>query len=110
MVTRGLNDDEIPDFVELTRNKAVNVRFIEYMPFDGNLWSDRKMVSSKLDWATLLGVLELLILVFNLAHSQVCTDAPVHFATGSVSAESRSWTTACPINGTGTLQRHCPMH
>lgn len=44
VVMRGLNDDEILDFVELTRDKAVDVRFIEYMPFDGNKWDTRKMV------------------------------------------------------------------
>ena len=42
---RGINDDELADFVELTRTLPVNVRFIEYMPFDGNVWSDTKMVS-----------------------------------------------------------------
>ncbi len=41
---RGVNDDELPDFVALTRDRPVNVRFIEYMPFDGNVWSDKKMV------------------------------------------------------------------
>jgi cyclic pyranopterin phosphate synthase len=43
---RGVNDDEIPDFVAMTRDRPVNVRFIEYMPFDGNVWKDTKMVSS----------------------------------------------------------------
>jgi molybdenum cofactor biosynthesis enzyme MoaA len=33
---KGVNDDEILDFVEFTRDKDVYVRFIEYMPFDGN--------------------------------------------------------------------------
>jgi len=45
VVTRGVNDDELLDFVALTRERPVNVRFIEYMPFDGNAWSSRKMVS-----------------------------------------------------------------
>ncbi|KAK9863161.1 hypothetical protein WJX84_009071 [Apatococcus fuscideae] len=44
VVMRGVNDDEIADFVELTRNLPINVRFIEYMPFDGNVWSDTKML------------------------------------------------------------------
>lgn len=44
VVMRGLNDDEILDFVELTREKPVDVRFIEYMPFNGNKWDTRKMV------------------------------------------------------------------
>ena len=42
---RGVNDNELTDFVELTRTLPINVRFIEYMPFDGNVWSDSKMVS-----------------------------------------------------------------
>jgi cyclic pyranopterin phosphate synthase len=47
VVMKGVNDDEILDFVEFTRNKNVNVRFIEYMPFDGNVWSTEKLVSYK---------------------------------------------------------------
>ena len=42
---RGVNDDELADFVEFTREREVTVRFIEYMPFDGNKWNDRKMVN-----------------------------------------------------------------
>ncbi|CAN1228741.1 GTP 3',8-cyclase, mitochondrial [Linum grandiflorum] len=45
VVMRGLNDDEICDFVELTRDKPINVRFIEFMPFDGNVWNVKKLVS-----------------------------------------------------------------
>lgn len=44
MVMRGVNDDEICDFVELTRDKPINVRFIEFMPFDGNVWNFKKLV------------------------------------------------------------------
>lgn len=44
VVMRGINDDEICDFVELTRHRHMNVRFIEYMPFDDNAWSKHKMV------------------------------------------------------------------
>jgi molybdenum cofactor biosynthesis enzyme MoaA len=39
-----VNDDEVADFVEMTRDRPINVRFIEYMPFDGNVWSTGKMV------------------------------------------------------------------
>ncbi|EAQ91225.1 hypothetical protein CHGG_03160 [Chaetomium globosum CBS 148.51] len=45
VVMRGLNDREILPFVELTREKDVEVRFIEYMPFDGNKWNEGKMFS-----------------------------------------------------------------
>lgn len=43
VVMRGVNDREIMSFVEMTREKDVEVRFIEYMPFDGNKWSKKKM-------------------------------------------------------------------
>ncbi|KAL2112417.1 hypothetical protein VUR80DRAFT_7654 [Thermomyces stellatus] len=45
VVMRGVNDREIMSFVEMTREKDVEVRFIEYMPFDGNKWSKKKMLS-----------------------------------------------------------------
>ena len=44
VVMRGLNDREILPFVELTRDEDLEVRFIEYMPFDGNRWSENKML------------------------------------------------------------------
>mmetsp|Transcript_66687 Transcript_66687/g.152831 ORF Transcript_66687/g.152831 Transcript_66687/m.152831 type:complete len:454 (+) Transcript_66687:158-1519(+) len=45
VVTRGLNEEEVADFVQLSVDKNVDVRFIEYMPFDGNQWKDTKLVS-----------------------------------------------------------------
>ncbi|KAI0480703.1 hypothetical protein GGR56DRAFT_627199 [Xylariaceae sp. FL0804] len=45
VVMRGINDREIISFVDLTREKDIEVRFIEYMPFDGNKWNQGKMVS-----------------------------------------------------------------
>ena len=47
VLMRGVNDDEVCDFVELTRHRPINVRFIEYMPFDGNIWARQKLVSFK---------------------------------------------------------------
>ncbi|KAM6186349.1 molybdenum cofactor biosynthesis protein 1 [Rhynchocyon petersi] len=47
VVMRGLNEDELLDFVALTEQLPVDVRFIEYMPFDGNKWNFKKMVSYK---------------------------------------------------------------
>jgi len=38
VVVRGVNDDEVEAFSALTRHAPLNVRFIEYMPFDGNAW------------------------------------------------------------------------
>ncbi|EAW07215.1 molybdopterin cofactor biosynthetic protein [Aspergillus clavatus NRRL 1] len=45
VVMRGVNDREIIPFVEMGRDSPVGVRFIEYMPFDGNKWSQGKMFS-----------------------------------------------------------------
>jgi len=45
VVMRGVNDDEILDFVEWTRARNAQVRFIEYMPFGGNKWTDKKFLS-----------------------------------------------------------------
>ncbi|NWY25939.1 MOCS1 protein, partial [Pheucticus melanocephalus] len=35
VVMRGFNEDEVLDFVDLTKDLPLDVRFIEYMPFDG---------------------------------------------------------------------------
>ncbi|KAJ5994064.1 Molybdenum cofactor synthesis C-terminal [Penicillium sp. IBT 35674x] len=45
VVMRGMNDREILPFVELGRELPIEVRFIEYMPFDGNKWNQGKMFS-----------------------------------------------------------------
>lgn len=45
VVIRGFNDDELPDFVELTRANPIHVRFIEYMPFRDNRWARERLVS-----------------------------------------------------------------
>lgn len=37
---------EVADFVALTRDTPLTVRFIEYMPFEANRWSTRKLVPS----------------------------------------------------------------
>ena len=39
VVMRGVNDDEILDFVAWAKDRPINVRFIEYMPFPDNKWS-----------------------------------------------------------------------
>lgn len=45
VVIRGFNEDELTDFVEMTCNSPVDIRFIEYMPFDGNAWNNAKFFS-----------------------------------------------------------------
>lgn len=45
VLMKGINDDEVADFIELTKDRNLHVRFIEFMPFDGNKWKLDKMVS-----------------------------------------------------------------
>lgn len=39
VVMAGVNDDELLDFMTLTHDRPIHVRFIEYMPFQDNQWS-----------------------------------------------------------------------
>lgn len=39
VIMANVNEDELLDFVNFTRDKPINVRFIEYMPFRNNQWS-----------------------------------------------------------------------
>lgn len=43
VVMKGLNDNEIHDFVDWTKHDPVHVRFIEFMPFTGNRWTSNKV-------------------------------------------------------------------
>lgn len=45
VLIKGVNDDELIDFVEFTRNRKIHYRFIEFMPFNGNKWDWSKGVS-----------------------------------------------------------------
>jgi cyclic pyranopterin phosphate synthase len=45
VVIKGFNDDELLNFVDFAVSHSLNLRFIEYMPFLGNLWSQAKCLS-----------------------------------------------------------------
>lgn len=45
VIMKGVNDDELNDFIEWTKHLKVHVRFIEFMPFAGNEWSHEKVFS-----------------------------------------------------------------
>ncbi|XP_017080428.1 molybdenum cofactor biosynthesis protein 1 isoform X2 [Drosophila eugracilis] len=47
VLMRDFNEDEICDFVEFTKDRPVDVRFIEYMPFSGNKWHTERLISYK---------------------------------------------------------------
>ncbi|KAI0081077.1 molybdenum cofactor biosynthesis prote [Panus rudis PR-1116 ss-1] len=46
VVIKGLNDGEVLDFLEMTKDEDISVRFIEFMPFTGNRWDQAKMLPS----------------------------------------------------------------
>lgn len=43
VVMKGLNDGEINNFIEWTKDTPVHIRFIEFMPFTGNKWTSNKV-------------------------------------------------------------------
>ncbi|HZW57739.1 MAG TPA: GTP 3',8-cyclase MoaA [Nitrososphaerales archaeon] len=46
VIIRGYNDDEILDFAQFAYKYGFNMRFIEYMPFDGKkMWNTDKVVT-----------------------------------------------------------------
>lgn len=48
VIVRGYNDDEILEFAEMAYSEGFNVRFIEYMPFDGKkMWGSEKVVTGE---------------------------------------------------------------
>lgn len=42
----GVVENEILDFVALTKDLPVHIRFIEFMPFEGNRWVSNKVVTA----------------------------------------------------------------
>ncbi|MDC3064133.1 GTP 3',8-cyclase MoaA [bacterium] len=45
VLMRGINEDEILNFIKLTKNLPIVFRFIEFMPFNGNQWRREKIIS-----------------------------------------------------------------
>lgn len=41
---KGFNEDELCNFVEFVKDRSMEVRFIEFMPFDKNDWSNKKLL------------------------------------------------------------------
>ena len=47
VLIKGVNDNEINDFIQLTKHKNLIVKFIEFMPFKGNKWDWSKGVGEQ---------------------------------------------------------------
>jgi len=45
VMMKGLNENEITDFIAWTKFNPIQIRFIEFMPFSGNKWTSNKLVS-----------------------------------------------------------------
>lgn len=45
VVMKGLNDNEINDFIGWTKETPIHIRFIEFMPFSGNHWTSNKVMT-----------------------------------------------------------------
>jgi cyclic pyranopterin phosphate synthase len=43
VVMKGLNENEINDFIAWTKDTPLQIRFIEFMPFAGNRWTSNKV-------------------------------------------------------------------
>ena len=43
VVMKGMNDQEINDFIAWTKDTPIHVRFIEFMPFEGNRWTSNQV-------------------------------------------------------------------
>jgi cyclic pyranopterin phosphate synthase len=54
VVMKGMNDGEINDFIEWTRDTPIQIRFIEFMPFSGNRWTSNKVFT----WQEILEVVQ----------------------------------------------------
>lgn len=69
VLMKGFNENEIIDFIHFTKDLPISVRFIEFMPFDGNKWDMKKMVSYK-------EVMEYVNASFSEAQVERLVDAP----------------------------------
>jgi len=47
VVMKGINDDELLDFVRFAKDKPYHVRFIEFMPMKKNGWGKEKFIPSE---------------------------------------------------------------
>ena len=45
VVMKGFNDNELRDFIHLTKDLPVDMRFIEWMPFNNNGWNKDRFLS-----------------------------------------------------------------
>lgn len=54
VVVKGVNENELLDFIAWTKDTPIDIRFIEFMPFDGNQWKSDKLVT----WKEMLEIIQ----------------------------------------------------
>ncbi len=96
VVMKGLNENEINDFIEWTKDVPVHIRFIEFMPFSGNKWTSNKVFT----WHEILEEIESRYVVEKLENDQHDTAkkyrVPGHAGTFAViSTMSSPFCTGC---------------
>lgn len=97
VVMRGLNDDEIEDFIQLASEKPIEVRFIEFMPFLGNNWTDEYLVPSRELLARALKVKQDLVSITQGRHatSRVYSSPTMAGSIGFISSMSENFCSGC---------------
>lgn len=66
VIIKNINDDELNDFVEYFKQFPITIRFIEYMPFSGNLWDDQKFIS----WEEMKSIIEKKYTLVEIRHDR----------------------------------------
>lgn len=46
VLIKGFNDKEVPELLSFSKKEGVLLRFIEFMPLNDNLWSDKRFISA----------------------------------------------------------------
>ncbi|XP_003739031.1 molybdenum cofactor biosynthesis protein 1 [Galendromus occidentalis] len=97
VVMRNLNENEVPAFVELTRDHNIELRFIEYMPFDGNRWSWERLVPQKeLEERIRSFVPDAIALPLEANHTAKMFTSPSHRGRwGFISSMSQAFCSSC---------------
>ncbi len=97
VVLRGVNDDELPAFAAWAAREPVEVRFIEYMPFAGNRWSEASFLPYAEMQARLAGVLPGLTLLPGAAEDTALLYAAPGMAgrLGFIPSMSRQFCAGC---------------
>lgn len=71
---KGVNDNEIIDFVAWTKEQPIHVRFIEFMPFTGNKWNKEKVIT----WQEILEMISEKYTIESLARKEHDTAKKYH--------------------------------